>query len=126
MHISIGIEYEKTLNKIERDQNITEEGESVMKIIQDLINEILLTCDLEKNTKPNGYELNSKRFEKFNTMFEFYNPLDNFQIDFLEQDVNNAQGSNFVFPEFLKSLLSYTNGMNLFYGSLSFYGSQTH
>lgn len=79
-----------------------------MKIIQDLINEILSTWDLEKNSKPNGYELNSKRFEKFNTMFEFYKPLDNFQITILEQDVNNAQGSNFIFPDFLKSIFNYT------------------
>jgi len=94
-----------------------------MDYIVDFINEVKKIYELDQ--KKDGYSLINNELENFNTMFEFFTPLNDEQIKKLEQDVNCAQGAQFVFPNWYKDFLKITNGMNLYFGCLCFYGDQT-
>ena len=87
-----------------------------MDYIVDFINEVKKIYELDQ--KKDGYSLINNELENFNTMFEFFTPLNDEQIKKLEQDVNCAQGAQFVFPNWYKDFLKITNGMNLYFGCL--------
>lgn len=55
----------------------------------------------------------------------YYNALNIEQIEKLQKDVNSLQKSNYIFPEWYKTLLKETNGFNIFLGSICLYGEQT-
>lgn len=94
-----------------------------MNYIIDFMNEMINKYYLDE--KKDGFSLINKELKDFNTMFEFFSPLNDEQIAMLEQDVNNLQGTQFVFPLWYRDLLKITNGMNLYFGCLSFFGDQT-
>jgi len=58
-------------------------------------------------------------------LHEWFKPLDDEQIDKLQADVNKAQRSAYVFPEWYRDFFKSTNGLNLFFASISFFGEQT-
>lgn len=96
-----------------------------MKTINDFIEKEKRQSYAEILDLPNGVKIVNKRKAKQNIIHVFYKPLSDNQIDYLQNEVNKAQQTNFDFPEWLRSFLKKTNGFNIFYGALSFYGEQT-
>lgn len=74
---------------------------------------------------PNGVRYLSDKCVKYNWLHECYNPLTDEQINTLQEDVNQSQRTDFVFPEWYRDFLKTTNGCNLYFGSISLYGEQT-
>ncbi|MDR2091188.1 MAG: SMI1/KNR4 family protein, partial [Clostridiales bacterium] len=96
-----------------------------MKFINDFLEnekqkEVVITKDF-----PNGTKFFYQGETKYKVLHAWYKPLDDEQIDKLQTDVNNAQGASFVFPEWYRDFFKTTNGLNIFFGSISFFGEQT-
>lgn len=76
-------------------------------------------------TYPNGIEYVFEEYKGFNYLHSFYYPLNDAQIDKLQQDVNIVQEANYQFPQWYRDFLKTTNGLNIFFDSLRFSGEQT-
>lgn len=76
-------------------------------------------------TLPNGIRYLTDQCVRFNRIHEIYKPLTDEQIDTLQLDVNQAQLTDFVFPEWYRDFLKTTNGCNIYFGCISLYGEQT-
>ena len=74
---------------------------------------------------PNGVKYLHNEVTQWNIFHESFKPLTDEQIDMLQANVNQAQMAAFVFPEWYRDLLRTTNGFNLFFDKISFYGEQT-
>jgi len=78
------------------------------------------------NEFPNGRKYigdNDTNTQK--TMHQYFKPLDDVAIDKLQHDVNNAQRANYIFSNWYRDFFKITNGLNVFFGSINFYGEQT-
>lgn len=97
-----------------------------MKYVIDFIEKERLRKQIIANKYPNGtkYVVQNDPL-KARVFHSYFTPLDDLQIEKLQKDVNDAQKSDYVFPEWYKTFLKTTNGMNLFFGSISLYGEQT-
>ncbi len=73
----------------------------------------------------NGVRYLTDKSEKFNRLHECFRPLTDEQIDDLQNEVNAAQMTAFVFPAWYRDFLKTTNGCNLYFGCISLYGEQT-
>lgn len=73
----------------------------------------------------NGIEYIYKKYIRFNYLHSFYYPLNDSQIKKLESDVNVAQSAHYIFPDWYIEFLKTTNGLNIFFNSIIFYGEQT-
>ncbi|MDR2090085.1 MAG: hypothetical protein LBP62_00250 [Clostridiales bacterium] len=96
-----------------------------MKFINDFLEnekqkEVVITKDF-----PNGTKFFYKGETNRKVLHAWYKPLDDEQIDKLQTDVNNAQKEAFIFPEWYRDFFKTTNGLSIFFGSISFFGEQT-
>jgi len=78
---------------------------------------------------PNGIKYIVGKGEQNNNLSTIlhtrYKALTDEQIDFLQDDVNSALISSYVFPEWYRDFLKTTNGCNLFFSSLCLFAEQT-
>lgn len=82
--------------------------------------------DVRLEVLPNGVRyISNQCVNKFTWLHQSYKPLTDEQIDTLQADVNQAQWTDFVFPEWYRDFLKTTNGCSLYFGCLSLYGEQT-
>ena len=62
---------------------------------------------------------------KARIMHSCFKPLNDEQIDKLQADVGKAKKATYFFPEWYKDFFKTTNGLSIFFNSISFYGEQT-
>ncbi|MCL2475088.1 MAG: SMI1/KNR4 family protein [Chloroflexi bacterium] len=96
-----------------------------MKFITDFLEKEKQRPFVVTKKYPNGVHYIYEKYTKWNRMHKFFNPLNDEQIDTLQKDVNEAQRAMYVFPSWYRDFLKTTNGLNVFFDAISFYGEQT-
>ena len=81
--------------------------------------------DIEIKVLPNGIQYLSNKVTKWNILHQRYTGLSDGQIQILQDDINQEQHADYVFPAWYNELLKTTNGFNIFFNAISFYGEQT-
>lgn len=81
--------------------------------------------DIQREVLQNGTRYLTDKCDKFNRLHEYFAPITDEQIDRLQNEVNAAQRTAFVFPGWYRDFLRTANGCNLYFGCISLYGEQT-
>ena len=94
------------------------------QIIKDFFEKENRKC-VQLEVLPNGVRYRLSRYKTFNVMHERFIPLTLSQIDILQQEVSEAQKTQFIFPDWYRDVLATTNGCNLFFDCSQLDGEQT-
>ncbi len=95
--------------------------------MEKLINDFFKTeanGDVSIEEYPNGVKYFSNKTRK-PPYHEYYKPLTEEQIEFLQSDINAQYKTSYVFPDWLKRFYKITNGCFVFFGAFSIHGEQT-